>query len=349
MNRLSVSCFFLFLLLPIEVPAQTTARAKTPCAACHAQGRSQPATSMARAAETPQESAILSAQPLLTFKAGGYSYRIERRGDQSTYSVTDGKQTLEIPIGWAVGAGRVGQTYVFEKDGEFYESSVSYFSEPKALDITIGHQGIRPTNLLEAAGRRLGRTETTACFACHATNAVEGGKLTLDKMQPGVRCVHCHTAAAKHLAGLSEGELDLEEMKKLSTMPPEDVLTFCGQCHRTATDVTTNANDLNTVRFAPYRLSLSKCYDLADRRITCVACHDPHEEVVEDQSHYDSKCLSCHGGGKAEAHPCKVSKKDCATCHMPKVELPGSHHRFSDHLIRIVKSSGRSGVQKQSP
>ena len=345
MNRSSLRRFFVLLLLPAACPAQASGRAKVPCAACHAQGRSQPSTSMARAAETPQESAILSAQPRLTFQAGGYSYRIERRGDQSVYSVSDGKQALEIPIGWAVGAGRVGQTYVFEKDGEFYESRVSYFSAIKGLDITIGHQKNRPTTLLEAAGRKIGLTEAVACFRCHATDAVADGKLTLGKMLPGVRCVHCHEAAAQHLAGLAEGELHLDEMKKLATMPAEDVLTFCGQCHRTAADVTTNANDLNTVRFAPYRLSLSKCYDLVDKRITCLACHDPHVEVTEDQAHYDTKCLACHGGGKAGARPCKVAKKDCASCHMPKVEVPGSHHEFVDHRIRVVKGTERSAVR----
>jgi hypothetical protein len=314
-------------------------RPRAPCAGCHTQGVSQPSTSMAHAAETADESLILSSQPLLTFTSGKYSYRIERRGDQSIYSVSDGKQTLELPIAWAVGVGRIGQTYVFEKDGVYYESQVSYFSAIKGLDITIGHQDIKPTTLLEAAGKPVGDSAIANCFNCHATDAVQRGKLANDKMLPGVRCSRCHTAAAKHLAGLSEGELDLPEMKKLTVMPPDDLLNFCGQCHRTANDVTTGANDLNTVRFAPYRLTLSKCYDLEDKRVTCTACHDPHLEVGHDKVDYDSKCLACHGGGKAEAHVCKVAKQDCVSCHMPKVNLPGAHHEFTDHFIRVAKTA----------
>ena len=324
------------LLVQIACFAQANERAKAPCAACHVRGQTQPSTSMAQAAETPQESNILSSLPLLTFKDGPFSYRIERRDNRSIYSVSDGKQSVEIPVGWAVGAGRVGQTYVLEKDDEFYESRVSYFSKINGLDITIGHQDTLPTTLMQAVGKRIGASGVANCFACHASNAVDNGKLARDAMQPGVRCVRCHTAATKHLAGLAEGELHLNEMKKLSAMPPEDVLTFCGQCHRTANDVTTNANDVNTVRFAPYRLSLSKCYDLEDRRITCVACHDPHEEVATDQSHYDSKCLACHAGGKANAKTCPVAAKNCASCHMPQVEVPGSHHLFADHWIRVA-------------
>jgi formate-dependent nitrite reductase cytochrome c552 subunit len=32
-----------------------------------------------------------------------------------------------------------------------------------------------------------------------------------------------------------------------------------------------------------------------------------------------------------------VSKNNCVSCHMPKIELPGAHYKFSDHRIRIVK------------
>jgi formate-dependent nitrite reductase cytochrome c552 subunit len=33
-----------------------------------------------------------------------------------------------------------------------------------------------------------------------------------------------------------------------------------------------------------------------------------------------------------------VSTKGCVTCHMPKIEIPGMHARFTDHWIRTVKS-----------
>jgi formate-dependent nitrite reductase cytochrome c552 subunit len=32
-----------------------------------------------------------------------------------------------------------------------------------------------------------------------------------------------------------------------------------------------------------------------------------------------------------------VAKANCASCHMPKVNLPGGHMSFTDHEIRIVK------------
>src|SRR5437773_10784787 len=120
----------LCLVLPAAVAAQTNSRDVSACAPCHAQARSQPDTSMAHALETVEECKILIDHPVLTAKVGRYSYRIERKSSQSSYSVSDGNKTVTLPIRWAMGASSaIGQTYVLEKDEEFYESRVSYFSE----------------------------------------------------------------------------------------------------------------------------------------------------------------------------------------------------------------------------
>ena len=85
---------------------------------CHLQAKTQPATSMAHGLETVEECKVLAAHPLLSATAGKYSYRIERHGDESDYSASDGVQTLTMPIRWAMGASAaIGQTYILEKDG----------------------------------------------------------------------------------------------------------------------------------------------------------------------------------------------------------------------------------------
>ena len=40
------------------------------------------------------------------------------------------------------------------------------------------------------------------------------------------------------------------------------------------------------------------------------------------------------------AKPCPVRSDGCVTCHMPKVELPDAHFKFTDHRIRIVRPRG---------
>jgi len=60
---------------------------------------------------------------------------------------------------------------------------------------------------------------------------------------------------------------------------------------------------------------------------------------------YKTKCLACHldRGKKSSATriapACPRASKQCASCHMPKLSLPGAHYKFTDHLIRIYNPS----------
>jgi hypothetical protein len=335
----------LCLVLPAVAAAQTGSSGASPCAQCHSQARWQPETSMAHALERVEECKTLISNPVLSVTVGKYSYRIERKGTRSEYSVSDGTKTITLPIRWAMGASSaIGQTFILEKDSELYESRVSYFRELKGLAPTMGSEGSVPGDINEAAGRLMSQDDKLRCFGCHATNAVSGRQLTLEGMTPGVQCAHCHEGTEAHLAAVMLDSYELQvpketkEPSKLQAFTAERVSDFCGQCHRTWAEIAMQPNPgIGNIRFQPYRLTSSKCYDVEDARISCLACHDPHREVNANPIDYDSKCLTCHGGGKPGAKSCRVSKEKCATCHMPKLELPGAHHRFTDHRIRIVK------------
>jgi hypothetical protein len=333
---------FLCFLLPGAAAGQAGSAGPAACAACHSQAKSQPATSMGRALETVEECKILIDHPVLTATVGKYAYRIERKGNQSHYSVTDGTNTVTMPIRWAMGASSaIGQTYILEKDGELYESRVSYFRELHGLGPTLGSAGSLAADVKEAAGRLMSHDDKLRCFGCHATNATEAKRFTPDKMTPGVMCGHCHESVEAHLAATLvdgyEGEVP-KELSKLQRLSAEEAANFCGQCHRTWAEIAVQPNPSTAnIRFQPYRLTGSKCYDPDDARISCLACHDPHHEVSGKFADYDAKCQACHGGGKSGAKACPVGHEQCASCHMPKLELPGAHFKFSDHRIRIVK------------
>ena len=114
---------------------------------------------------------------------GPYTYRIERKGTESQYSVTDGTATVTMPIRWAMGASSaIGQTFILEKDGELYESRVSWFRELEGLGPTMGSSGSIPADITAAAGRLMSGDDKRRCFGCHATHAVEGKQLTLEKL-----------------------------------------------------------------------------------------------------------------------------------------------------------------------
>jgi hypothetical protein len=327
------------------------------CTQCHAdEAKHQHATAMGKALEPVATSEILRTYRNLAFRSGPYSYQITRRGDQSLYTVTDGTNTISEPILYSFGQGKAGQTYLFQHNGSFYESRLSFYREIKGLDWTMGYPRDVPPSLDEAAGRAISADEARSCFTCHATAATSGLQLQLDRLIPGVTCESCHGPGAEHIVAMEAKKFEDKQIFNPGHMRPDELTQeFCGSCHRSAEDVISNKllRGIISVRFQPYRLFTSRGHDPDDARVSCTGCHDPHENPSEDQAFYDSKCFACHRSKaslkseqlvKAEtsegrsAKPCPVSERQCASCHMPKVELPGSHFRFTDHRIRIVKA-----------
>ncbi len=121
-----------------------------------------------------------------------------------------------------------------------YESRVSWFRELKGLDTTMGYEHSPPADINEAAGRLIHQDEKLRCFGCHATNAVHGKQVTLDKLSPGVQCAHCHQGVDEHLAAMLAGSPDHaapKDLHKLIGLSAELSANFCGQCHRTWAEV----------------------------------------------------------------------------------------------------------------
>ena len=314
------------------------------CSTCHAGvAKSFRNAPMRHAMEPDGANPLLIAHPDITAQLGAYTYKVQTRDGHSTYSVSDGTNTLTLPIRWIF--GQHTQTWVLEKDGHFYESLVSYFPRDNTLATTPGDQRITPRTLEEAMGRRLPIWETRVCFDCHASGV--GEKLEVSKITPGLTCEHCHAGAQQHMSD-AENDNFKTLPKSLKRLDAEQISNFCGQCHRTFDTVMRNRwHGPAFVRFQPYRIALSKCFIGNDSRISCLACHNPHQQLNHIAAYYDAKCLACHGEAKVASgtspaavrmsKQCPVAKGNCTSCHMPKIELPGGHAQFADHFIRVVK------------
>jgi Cytochrome c554 and c-prime len=320
---------------------------KRVCAGCHTDvAEAQAQTPMGRASTRAIDSDILSNHPPLLYTDGPYVLHIERKNGEEIYSASDGKRTISVPIPWAFGLGDAGQTYVFERAGIYYESRVSYYKELDGLDVTIGHDRMPPATLSDALGRALSEEEVFKCFPCHTSEGVVNRKLRPDLMQPGVTCENCHGPGSQHVEAIQNRNWKRLHIFNPARLDPGDLNDFCGTCHRTTYDVlATNAHGIRNVRFQPYRLAHSRCYDPTDKRISCIACHDPHTDLVTDLGSYDPKCLACHLHSGEQptatryAPACPRAAKTCVGCHMPRLSLPGSHYKFADHFIRIYKQS----------
>ncbi|HUC28821.1 MAG TPA: multiheme c-type cytochrome [Candidatus Acidoferrum sp.] len=327
----------------VQAVGQTSSTRQSPCARCHqAQTLHQAQTPMGRALLPAGENPLFKANPKLAVRKGSFTYTVETHGDNTTYTVSDGSRSVSVPIRWTFGLRM--QTWIIEQNGNYYESMVSYYPSINGLETTLGDEKLTPLTLQEALGRALSQTETRQCFSCHSSNAVSHGQLTLNSMQPGVTCEHCHSGTSAHLLDAVQGNFDSAppSLKKLSS---EKISNFCGQCHRSwATVVRTGTHGVANVRFQPYRLANSKCFDGADGRISCIACHDPHNDLVQDASSYDAKCTACHqvktAGQKnleaSSAKSCPVATAKCTGCHMPKVGINSAAGPliFTDHTIR---------------
>lgn len=329
---------------PRRVPADAVFIGDQACGECHKKHfASYGPTGMSLAMERIGTSEVLSKNPQLSIRVGPYSYEIKRNGKESVYSVTDGKETISLPIVYAFGQGKMGQTYVLQHEGKFYESLVSFYAEPKALDFTIGAPRSEPTSLVNAVGRVLSANEVSSCFSCHAAGALSGSQLRLDKFTHGVRCETCHGPGGNHVASVKAGEPGAKSIFNPGMLSGDELSQqFCASCHRGSEEFALlQTMEENNVRFQPYRIFHSKCYS-DDRNISCTACHNPHEPLREDPAYYDKRCLECHtlrnktakaGDGKS----CPVADKDCTSCHMPKMEIKAAHFKFTDHYIRVVR------------
>jgi len=328
-------------------PARSEFAGAEACAQCHAQkARTQSDTPMARTSMKAEYSSILRQHEELNTRLGKWSYQLVRKPDGSVMSVSDGETTDSARLSWAFGIGHLGQTYIFERNGAFYESHLSYYSAIDGLDITPGHSNSEPTNSETGLGRRLDNSETHLCFGCHTTASTTSGRFDLEHLMNSVTCEACHGPGAKHVAAMEAGQT--EKGAKLifnpSTLPPVASVEFCGACHRTLVDVSLiEMYGIRNVRFQPYRLETSKCWGQGDARLTCTTCHDPHQQVGHDPGSYDHACLQCHTSGKQSqatvraGKTCPIEKTNCVACHMQKYEIPGMHSKFTDHRIRIAR------------
>ena len=82
---------------------------------------------MARAASRVSGAKVLRDHPSLSATRGKFVYAISQTAEGFDYSVSDGAKRISATLLWAFGIANKGQTYIYEKGGEFYESEMSYY------------------------------------------------------------------------------------------------------------------------------------------------------------------------------------------------------------------------------
>jgi Cytochrome c554 and c-prime len=327
------------------------------CSRCHAEETyPQASTPMQHAAIRATDPAFLKTLSPLTLSSNPFNYTLTPTSAGADYTITSGEQKLSRPLEWVMGSGELGQTFLYQIDDHWYESQVSSYTHAPKLDITPGHTGDSGASLTAAFGLALSTEDAQRCFGCHTTQSMTTQGFSPLHAVPGLGCEACHGPGREHVNKMNGVSIHSASPANASPATPHGILNpaklspvdsvdFCGACHRTWADVAFSKGMGSTlIRFQPYRLELSKCWGKnGDLRITCVACHDPHQPLNRDPVSYDKRCLQCHTK-TTSAHPaanvaktCPKATQQCVTCHMPKVEVANMHGDFTDHDIRIVR------------
>jgi len=144
-TRLAAFCVLIGAVLPHVSGGQSPSPKPVPitCGTGHAGVTAHYAGAPMRHALEPEgASPQLALHPNLTAQLGKYTYSVQTKDGHGTYTVTDGTDTMTLPIRWIF--GQKTQTWVLEKGGHLYESLVSYFPRDDTLSTSPGDQGIKP-------------------------------------------------------------------------------------------------------------------------------------------------------------------------------------------------------------
>jgi len=270
--------------------------------------------------------------------------RMEKR-DSGFYQVeyNNGNKIREGKFDVVVGSGRKGQSYLSWINTRLVQLPITYFSPEKQWSNSPGY----PPHKVAFY-----RPITSRCLECHSTYFEKTSDLTKkletfdhDKIIYAVDCEKCHGPAAEHVTFHSQNT-SVKEAKYIvnpGKLPRERLLDLCALCHGGALTktkpsfqfqagdtlsnyfslqaVAQNADNIDVHGNQLGLLSLSKCFVVG--KVTCISCHNVHENENGKIEIFSQRCISCHSEGHEKI--CKMTSQigpsitqNCIDCHMPK-------------------------------
>jgi hypothetical protein len=268
----------------------------------------------------------------------GMIYRWHMDGDTPVcrvYRISDGASEEMTPR-YVVGSGHHGYTFLFERNGVYMESRLSYYPPAHRWTWTPGQEGQTPFRA--PMGHVLSQDIASKCFVCHSTNLVRDGEQALpDQSRLNVGCERCHGPGKEHVEEARAGKKP-GHVWDYRGASAQTVMQLCGECHRPPGAIPDAMLEVqpDTARFAGTMLAASKCYRRSGGRLSCLSCHNPHTRASTDLVAYNRVCQSCHTGQPAAQKLCPVNKTSgCVSCHMPARHMPDPPQvKFHSHYIK---------------
>lgn len=362
---------FIAFVLVSSAAAQS---ANEQCAGCHKEIYERYKTTPMANASGPAIDGIITGE--FTHPASGIHYRVYKKADaQGRQQVWLSYQRENAPAGrelngeqqleYFIGSGLRGRTYLFNKQGYWFEAPINWYGKKKIWDMA--------PNYLNAKSMPMTLEVDPGCLRCHTSNAAHSlpdarnHYAAAPFAESGITCTACHGDASAHLA--SGGKTPMLNIDKLKPVRRDSI---CLDCHlegqtavvRQGKELVdfTPGDDLfdyalffvrNSVKGSGGRatsqweaLEESECKRKSGDNLTCTTCHDPHGSPApqEKVAYYRAKCLQCHSQNRfAETH--HTENQDCVGCHMARsLTIDIAHDQVTDH--RIVKHPA-TGAQTQ--
>lgn len=313
--------------------------------------------------------------------AEGRSVHSERR------VTADGKeiyrQDLEMDI--VTGSGVHGRSWLRNRNGRFYQSPLTWYAEDDSWALSPGYDA--------EFHDRFERRVTHACISCHAGRAVPSVD-DVDRFsaplftETRIGCERCHGPGEDHVAlhRAAHREPDTADpIVNPSAFQDARLDAVCNQCHLAGqrrvihdghsefdfrpgmylSDLWTIFVKTKGIREGAAgavshveQMHVSRCYTQSSGQLSCISCHDPHENPAEEKrvDWYRSRCLSCHGedGGQCSEQTQKRTavQDSCMDCHMPQYPAADVHSAQTDHRILTYPQQAfpkESTAQMSSP
>lgn len=341
------------------------------CAECHSEIADvyQATHSMARATSRVGEELPVENFDRTEFAAFGRRYRVERTetGLQHHELMLDQKNEViydqNEPITLIIGSGRRGRGYLIQRDGQLFQSPISWYSQKQSWALSPGYQG--PDH------PRFDRKISFECLYCHA-GRVTASDPSVHRFEPptivegGISCERCHGPGREHVqrqraASAASPDPSIVNPSRLEPEPRDSV---CYQCHLRADQVFTLAGR-DPTQFKPgerydqtwvalvaggedperahsvvQQFRSSACFRGSAGRLGCISCHDPHARPSAElrDDFYRQRCLKCHDDrGCAlpeELRNAEPARGSCIQCHMPRFDLATiPHTALVDHRM----------------
>ncbi|MGB7346897.1 MAG: multiheme c-type cytochrome [Pirellulaceae bacterium] len=243
---------------------------------------------------------------------------------------------FDIPMQLIFGSGKIAQSYLYWHGDELYQCSVTYLSGSQSWINSPGyHDGDADYD----------RPIKSRCLECHATYVdlrAPSNHYTPGSLIAGISCERCHGPGRDHVQyhQANPNSKSARFVTVPSDLPRQRELDVCSQCHSSTTP-----NKGEPFAFRPgdefkdhyeeptgeggqtvhtsnqlERLSRSKCFEATE--MTCVDCHNPHQQERGNLALFSDRCMKCH-----QPNTCGMFdeigdsiNQNCIDCHMPVAE-----------------------------